>query len=206
MFGPHLRTNHPLMACARVPLARTNTVSVTADDFHVTPTKWRKRRSTTANMSRRAGRYGAKVAVVDLICMEGWGTVPLASDGALYKFANFRPFSPILSFRTRLNLISTTQFTMSNQTTPFNENPPPDQTTLSDHPTLQRSRTSRPSMFQATMIAPMLNRDAPPYRLPGTGPGESEFWGIRENPATPLCSWPPPPPPLSSTFQLSVLC
>lgn len=59
--------------------------------------------------------------------------------------------------------------------------------------------TRRPSMFQATMVFPMVDKDYPPYRLPGTGPGESELWRAHAIAPT-MFDWPPPPPPPSSAY------
>ena len=85
----------------------------------------------------------------------------------------------------------------------MSENTPPSNRSTSGRPHVPR----QPSMFQSTMVLPMVDPNTPPYRYPGSGPGESELWRIRENPETPLFTWPPPPraPPRAPSSKFSPL-
>ena len=74
--------------------------------------------------------------------------------------------------------------------------------TTSNHSRTQQPcappRQRPPSLFRTEMVDRWIDPKIPPYRYPGSGPGESKLWRIQSE--TPLFDWPPPPPPLSSTF------
>lgn len=141
-------------------------------------------------MFRMVRFVGAKVAVVDYLCMEVQ-VCPLSlpsTTACSIKWVFFHFYQ--LSSRAHLSLAFSDLVT-----TMVNPRDPAPRTTNS----CSRSTASRqPSAFQSIMVRPMVDPDCPPYQLPGTRPGESELWRLQAE--SPFFEWLPSPLLLSSGY------